>query len=222
MTAAGVASLSIVHDFLTQGNPASVDSTSPALVRALGWMNDGDNVMHLHQDVYHYDSYALYGIARAGLASGYKYFGKHDWYTELATPQLARQTSDGSFGDPIDTSFVLLFLARGRHPIIYNKLILDGRVLYHPRDTANLARFATRELEHTFNAQVVPLDVDWRTWTESPVLYLAAATPPVVTDAECDQLRNFVRSGGLLFTPCERKFAVVQRLRGATCATAVS
>ena len=73
-------------------------------------------------------------------------------------------------------------------------------MLNHPRDTSNLARYATCELEHTFNAQVVPIDVDWKTWNESPVLYLAAETEPVITAEECGQLRNFIRAGGLLFT----------------------
>ncbi len=199
MTAAGVASLCIVHDCLAPSATIGVDSRSMALIKALAWMNDGDHIMALPNDA-HFGTYTLYGVARAGLASGYKFFGKHDWYTELALPQLAGQQKDGSFGDPIDTSLTLLFLARGRHPVLFNKLTIDGVVLDHPRDISNLARYATRELEHTFNAQLVPIATNWRAWTESPVLYLAAAWAPFISGDQCDQLRNFVRAGGLLFT----------------------
>ena len=163
-------------------------------------MGDGDRAVSINSGATIYTYYTLYGVARAGLASGNKYFGKHDWYTELAIPQLRDQQRDGSFGGPIETAFTLLFLARGRHPILYNKLSIDGVALDHPRNITNLARYATREIEHTFNAQVVPIWTDWTAWADSPVLYLAAATEPVITDEQVDNLRDFVRAGGLLFT----------------------
>ena len=49
-----------------------------------------------------------------GLASGYKFFGKHDWYTELAARVLQTQNDDGSWdgsdGNLAETAFRLLFL----------------------------------------------------------------------------------------------------------------
>jgi hypothetical protein len=150
--------------------------------------------------VQYFTSYALYSVARAGLASGYKFFGKHDWYTELATQVLLSQRADGGFGDPIDSAFALLFLARGSHPIMFNKLNMDDVAIDHPRDFSNLAHYASRELEHTFNAQLVPFSTDWTAWMDAPVLYLAARSAPSLTDDQCDQLRKFVNAGGLLFT----------------------
>jgi hypothetical protein len=201
MTAAGVASLYIAHDFLAQSTPVGVDSRSPELLKALAWMNAGDRAITIGGAyVAHFSSYALYSVARAGLASGYKYFGKHDWYTELGADAIRGQHADGSFGDTIDSSFTLLFLARGRHPIMFNKLNVEGVAIDHPRDFSNLARYASRELEHTFNAQLVPISEDWTAWMDAPVLYLAASSAPALTDEQCDQLRSYVRAGGLLFT----------------------
>ena len=111
MTAAGVATLFIVHDFLALTAPTGSDSRSAALMKALAWMNDGDRILQEPSNP-HFRTYALYGITRAGLASGCKFFGRHDWYTELALRQLKLQHADGSFGDSIDTAFTLLFLAR--------------------------------------------------------------------------------------------------------------
>jgi len=200
MTAAGVASLCIAHDFLPQSAPIGIDSRSPSLLKALAWLGEGDHCLAIPPNQNNFASYALYGVARAGLASGYKYFGTHDWYRELGEAILKGQQPDGSFGDQIDTAFALLFLARGRHPVAFNKLKIDGVALDHARDISNLARYASRELEHTFNAQLVPITTDWTAWIDAPLLYLGTSHTPPITDEECDQLRNFARAGGLLFT----------------------
>jgi hypothetical protein len=36
-------------------------------------------------------------------------FGEHDWYRVLATEALKKQNPDGSWGDEVETSFVILF-----------------------------------------------------------------------------------------------------------------
>ena len=46
-----------------------------------------------------------------------------------------------------------------------------------PRDVANLARFAGRQLERPINWQVVNLDNPWTDWTDIPILYLASHQP---------------------------------------------
>ena len=84
------------------------------------------------------------------------------------------------------------------------KLRFDGGYWANrPRDAANLARFAGRQLEHPFNWQVVNVERDWTEWNDSPVLELASHKAPNLGDADLDKLRHFVQAGGLLFTQAD-------------------
>ncbi|HZN65212.1 MAG TPA: DUF4159 domain-containing protein [Tepidisphaeraceae bacterium] len=223
MTCGGIASLFVTHDWLAaalvRGNTGRPPLTPP-LESGLGWLEKGDNAVQTPNPKTHYVGYDLYGIERVGLACGFKYFGKHDWYRDLAAMALDNQGANGSWGRSqegtdtlIDTAYVLLFLARGRHPILMNKLRFEksevvrvdgkppiGYWANRPRDLANLTRFASRELERGLNWQVVPTDVEWFDWLDSPVLYIASHQPPAFSDEEYEKLRSFVDAGGLLFT----------------------
>ncbi len=80
------------------------------------------------------------------------------------------------------------------------KLRFDGSWSNRPRDIASVTRFASRELERSMNWEVVPVDRDWTDWRDSPVLYVASHEAPKFTDLEIGKLRNYIRSGGMLFT----------------------
>jgi hypothetical protein len=132
-----------------------------------------------------------------------RFLGKHDWYRELAARVVAAQEADGSWGEEVQTSYALLFLARGRHPVLMNKLRFEGFWANRPRDVANLARFASRELERPLNWQVVNIDRDWTDWNESPILYLSSHEAPKLTDEQVEKIRQFVEAGGLLYTQAD-------------------
>ena len=148
MTCAGIASLFVCHDWLDAakyGTAVGRPPMSAALKKALDWLEEGDQFdQHVGGDEW---GYTLYSVERVGLASGLKFFGKHNWYPELANQVLSRQGDDGAWGSRIDTAYALLFLSRGRHPIIMNKLRYDGYWANRPRDVANLATYASREME---------------------------------------------------------------------------
>ena len=210
MTTAGTASLFVAYDYLDTsrlGLEVGVDPDSPALRRALGWWEKGEGVLDVESGGDHW-AYVLYGIERVGLASGFKYFGKHDWYRELAKETLARQQEDGSWGDEVDTSFALLFLSRGRHPVLVNKLRFPGQWANRPRDAANLMQYASKRLERPLNWQVVDLRHPWHEWLDAPVLYLASHTPPPLLDNQFDKIRDYVEAGGLLYTQSDGESAV--------------
>ncbi len=201
MTLAGTTSLFVAHDSMLPADSKALgsDPFSPALTNGLRWLETGDNSVNPIPGIA--DGYGLYSVARAGLASGFKYFGTHDWYKELAKKTIHQQSADGSWSEnPITTSFSLLFLARGRHPIMFNKARFDGSWANYPRDAANLARFASHELERPVNSQVVWLSHNWTDWTDCPVLYLASHKAPRLAPRDLDNLRTFVRAGGMLFT----------------------
>jgi hypothetical protein len=200
MTVAGIASLFVTHDYLEAprfGSAVGREPFSKALKKGLAYLETGDTSVNIA------GGYALYGLERVGLASGFKFFGDHDWYKELAAAVVRSQNLDGSWGGEVETAYHLLFLARGRHPVLMNKLRFDGSWANRPRDVANLARFGAKELERALNWQVVPITRDYTDWLDSPILYIASHTPPKFTDTEIDKIRNFALSGGLVFTQAD-------------------
>jgi hypothetical protein len=208
MAAAGTASLFVAEDYLYNarfGARVGREPFSEPLKRALDWWERGEDVT---RGITGWWGYTMYGIERVGLASGFKYFGAQDWYRALAGRVVDRQQPDGSWGDPIDTAYALLFLARGRHPILMNKLRFDkggstgeipGYWGNRPRDAANLARFAGRQLERPLNWQVVTLARDWHDWLDSPILSIGSHRAPFFTDADCEKFKNYVEAGGMLY-----------------------
>ncbi len=210
MACAGVSSLMVTHDYLEAGAAASAVGRVPysrPIISGLTWLDKGNTCVDVTSPLTHYIGYDMYGVSRAGLASGFKYFGGHDWFLELAEKAVASQRPNGSWGASddgqnavIDSSYVVLFLARGRHPVMMNKLRFDGFWVNRPRDLANLTRYAGRLLERPLNWQVVGLDVVASDWLDSPILYIASHRPPNFTDADYDKLRAFVEQGGLIFT----------------------
>jgi hypothetical protein len=124
MTAAGVATLFITADYLhaEEGVVCTGTLVNPWIDRGLAWMDR--NYSSIGDS-----TYAMYGIERIGAASGYKFFGAHDWFTDIAERLVKTQRKDGSWSSyfpgagALDaTAFALLFLARGQAPVLMNKL----------------------------------------------------------------------------------------------------
>jgi len=212
MTCGGIASLMVTHDYLDAPAWRTVgrDPFPGPLGLGLKWLETADHSVQLPNDKTFYLGYDLYGLERVGLACGFKFFGSHDWYRELGEKVLQMQLQNGAFtrqqmdADTItDAAYVLLFLARGRFPVFMDKLRFDPGApgwANRPRDLANLARFASHEMERPFNWQVVSVEREWYDWLDSPVLYIASHEPPAFTAAEYAKLRSFVLAGGLIFT----------------------
>jgi hypothetical protein len=102
--------------------------------------------------------YTLYGIERAGRLSGQRYLGEHDWYRAGCEYLVGVQNGNGSWkGDRlgedapvIATSFALLFLSKGRTPVLLTKLAY-GQPDYagwnnKRNDMRNLTEFASDKL----------------------------------------------------------------------------
>jgi hypothetical protein len=200
MTVAGIASLFVTHDYLDApkiGAQVGREPFSKALAKGLAYLETGDTAVDVR------GGYSLYGLERVGLASGFKFLGDHDWYRELAGAVVRSQDADGSWGSELETAYTLLFLARGRHPILMNKLRFDGPWANRPRDVSNLARFGSKEMERPLNWQVVPITREWTEWADSPILYIGTHVPVDLSDEELGKIRSFVQAGGLLFTQAD-------------------
>lgn len=223
MTAAGVATLFITQDYLhadkginCTGNTINrpiedgirfLTTQIPELVRR------GSNI--------NARLYTLYGVERIGVASGLKYFKDSDWFKLGSEFLVADQSNRGSWnynGDVVGTSFALLFLSRGREPVVFNKikyanLDRDGQAVeaawnQRPRDTANIARFVGKQSERYLNWQIIDLSVgSVRDLFDAPVAYIAGSLPMRLPDADKEKLREYVERGGMLLfnADCDRK-----------------
>ncbi len=119
--------------------------------------------------------YNTYGIERAGRLSGQRFIGRIDWYREGCEFLVREQNRDGGWTKnaqteydtiaTISTSFALLFLSKGRTPVLISKLahgesaMPDNGTLVERggppgvvgwnrkhNDVRNLTAFASREL----------------------------------------------------------------------------
>jgi hypothetical protein len=77
----------------------------------------------------YYTYYNLYGLERLGRLSGMRFFGQYDWYREGCAWLVKNQhLLEGSWDGPskwekvVNTSFALLFLSKGRTPVLISKL----------------------------------------------------------------------------------------------------
>jgi hypothetical protein len=181
-------------------------STNPAAVK-----NKAEHVL-----------YWLYGVERVGLAAGYKYFGSHNWYKEGAERLLSQQGGDGSWAGglaeayrpggangPADsgrfsnTCFAILFLYKGRAPILFNKLqCTPGGDKWewnpHRRDAAHLTAYFEKTKEQLFQWQIVSLRDTVDDLHEAPILYISAESAPNFTADEQKKLREFTDTGGTI------------------------
>lgn len=207
MTAAGVATLFVTQDYLlphtTSFDKCKGGANNPHIDAGLAWMDK-----HV-EELLKGDYYGMYGVERIAVASGKKYFGTVDWYDVGAEYLVRNQERNGAWGGSVqNTCFAMLFLARGRAPIVMNKLEYALNDPAHkavklpwaqrPRDASNFAKYAGRQVEQFFGWQVVNLKVAPDDLHDAPILYVSGSLPLDFTDAEVAKLREFCDAGGMI------------------------
>lgn len=200
----------------TATNCGVYEENQPVAV-AMSWVGS-----HFRLDDFHAPFYNLYGIERAGRLTGQRFLGSHDWYREGCEHLVRTQSADGYWKgttgldsrDLVATSFALLFLSKGRTPIVVSKLVHGPGEDWNNdhSDAKNLAEFASREL---FKRQ--PLG--WQVFDakrglientreellglvgdllQSPIAYFNGHQAPRFTRAEEDLLKEYVDQGGFI------------------------
>ncbi|MDD4889749.1 MAG: DUF4159 domain-containing protein [Phycisphaerae bacterium] len=161
--------------------------------------------------------YYLYAMERVGMISGLKFYGSRDWYREGAEALIDVQKADGSFPSaPYDTSFALLFLAKGNKPVLFNKLAWgqmgdwneDRNDIEHLVQFVNKAENGGQKFSQQPVAwQVVNLRVALVDLLDAPILFLNGHAFPAFSEAERKKLREFVDQGGTIFVEscCSKK-----------------
>lgn len=208
MTAAGLAMLYITQDYLHSNEyiapgVAHNSTVGRAIDKGLEYFDK-----HYKPST---NGYLMVGIERVGVASGRKFFNQKDWYRTGAAKLVGSQKGDGSMGGggyggtkTVNTAFSVIFLSRGRMPVMINKLAIDGYQWNNrPRDAANVTRWAEREFETPMNWQVVDLDTKPEQWVDAPILYLAGHKPLPFSgpdDPSLLKIKRFIDLGGVLVT----------------------
>jgi hypothetical protein len=167
--------------------------------------------------------YCLYGIERTGRLTGRRFLGGHDWYEIGCRYLVSIQKADGYWqganqdGTPvIATSFALLFLAKGRTPVLLTKLAYgpldyEGWNNKH-HDARHVVEFASRELFKKMPLAWQIFDVRGGAKAESaaerrrlasellpsPIVYLNGHGDASIGARERDILKEYVENGGFV------------------------
>ena len=179
--------------------------------------------------------YNVYGIERVGRLSGQRFIGDHDWYREGCELLTGVKDSPGLAQKPggewqirtaiddfpvISTSFAVLFLAKGRTPILLTKLAWDsaadrpgtgtGWNRKH-NDARHLVEYSSRELFkkmplawQIFDPRQADLSTpakfneELSNLLQSPILYMNGHEAPNLTAAQKRLLRRYVDEGGFI------------------------
>ena len=123
MTSAGTASLFVTEDYLYAdrfaGNVGR-DPFTPPLEKAMRWWEKSSGSTGSTRG----RVLGLWRVRDRARRPGLRVqiLRQTRLVSRTGQPSVGRQGVDGSWGNPIDTSYALLFLSRGRHPILMNKL----------------------------------------------------------------------------------------------------
>ena len=173
--------------------------------------------------------YYLYGLERVGRFTARRYIGDHDWYLEGARQFVAGQ--DGLTGkfvanriedSVVATSFALLFLAKGRRPVIVSKSSHgpDTDWNRHGHDIAHLVEHVEGRWRKDYPAGLSWHVLDTRAagpedLLQSPVLWLSGRNAFELGPDAGQRLRRYVDEGGFIFAEacCPESGAFDRRLR---------
>jgi len=218
MTAAGISSLVITGLRRFQGaeeiNGEAIHNCGQGtinrnLTRAIGWMASRFQVGSNINMGPAWRLYYLYGVERAGRLGGLRFFGDHDWYREGAEALVHEQDKLGGFwkgaaneDDPlIATSFALLFLAKGRAPVLVNKLRHgpQGDWDNDVDDVRNLVNLVSQDWNHLLTWQVIdPGSASVEDMLQAPIVFFNGHKAPVFSDVAVKNLRDYVDQGGFI------------------------
>lgn len=229
MTSGGISSLIIAGMRLHEGEEkihnGQIDNCgkwqqNDSITRGLDWLGRQERLVENNPGTGMWHFYYLYGLERAARLSGQRFLGRHDWYREGAKLLIESQGPGGLWerrGDQnevISTAFALLFLSKGRSPVLVNKLRHDSSDPEHRDDwnndrddVRNLVDHCSRHWERRMTWQVVDAKViaepavlkRVEDFLQAPVLFMTGHDAPKLNDLEKKVLRGYIDQGGFIF-----------------------
>ena len=217
MTAAGISSLVISGLKRYQGTEyiegetihnCGKGSENINLVRGINWMANHFSVGQNFGLGQQWRLYYLYGLERAGRLAGLRFFGEHDWYREGAEKLVHEQDPlagfwrSGNERDPLlATSFALLFLSKGRSPVLINKLSHGPKSDWNldVDDVRNLVNLVSQDWKHLLTWQYVnPGVATVEDMLQAPVAFFNGHEEPLFNAVAKRRLREYVEQGGFI------------------------
>jgi hypothetical protein len=222
MTCAGIGGLAITTAAIEPGDAVVEDGRvqccrprrdDDALDRAVDWLAQRFSVTRnprppgAGQDCLYY---YLYGLERAGRLTARRYIGDHDWYREGAEFLVRDQDALSHYwqgtwhaerNPHISTSLALLFLSKGRRPIVMAKLKYgdDDDWNNHSHDVGHLTAYTEEAWDVGLTWQVLdPATASVDDLLQAPVLYISGRQAPELLD-QAKKLRDYVDRGGFIF-----------------------
>ena len=239
MTCAGIASVWITSEHIgTPDARAARDTvaccgggTSPkVLERGLDWLGRRFSVQQnpgTGGETWLF--YYLYGLERVGRFTARRFIGEHDWYLKGATmfvtlqDRLAGKFVANRIEDSIvATSFALLFLAKGRRPVIVAKSRHAPEADWnrHGHDIAHLVEHVEGRWKKDYPAGLSwhVLDMpaaDQDDLQQAPVLWISGKVDFDVGPEAGARLRRYIDEGGFIFAEacCPESREFDRRLR---------
>jgi hypothetical protein len=189
-----------------------------AIARGLAWIGRPGNFTFQYGGHTYYN---VYGLERIGRLSGRRFIADRDWYREGCEFLLKQQRQDGSWpggefngSSMVTTSFALLFLSKGRTPVLISKLAWgpgeDWNRKHH--DVKNIAAYASKELFKGIPLAWQIQDARRMDGTDrnrilaevgdllmSPVVYMNGHRRPELTAVQKEILKQYLNEGGFVF-----------------------
>jgi hypothetical protein len=219
MTCAGISSLIITGLRRYQGQEFLQDETinncgkggvNRNLQMGINWLGENFHVGQNFGNGQQWKFYYLYGLERAGRLTGMRFFRDKDWYRLGAAELVHDQDKLSGFwvgalsesDKVLATSFALLFLAKGRAPVLINKLAHgpSGDWNNDADDVRNLVNVISRDWKHLLTWQVVePGAAGVVELLQAPIAFFNGHYPPTFSARAKQNLRDYVEQGGFIF-----------------------
>ena len=209
MTAAALASLFICRD---------ISSTASGPYKHQEHLDKGwEFLIARLPPKYIENGYLAFCVQRVGMTTGRKFLGKMDWFQAgakvLCEPTPYGRPFRGTYGPDIRAAFELIFLARGRIPLTYNKLQHGAAEdwNFHNRDVPRFTEYMRRNFEQRMRWQVVKITDDVQILLDAPVLLVSGVRALELDEQQWAKLREYtLRGGTLLFIPSNRSKAFLE------------
>jgi hypothetical protein len=226
MTSAGVASLVIASGQLAGGDAKVVDGTVhccqpqedvPEIESGMTWLGTHFTVESNPGSASASGGlargwlfYYLYGLERVGRMTGNRFIGRADWYRQGAEFLVNTQSEIGYWigvneveNEPhIATPLALLFLAKGRRPVLMGHLQHGEGTDWnrHRGGVRNLALFVEDHWKQRLTWQTIDVQAaSAEDLLQTPVLFLSGRDDLNLTDEQIENLRTYLDQGGFLF-----------------------